>query len=316
MPKVSVIVPVYGVEAYIEKCATSLFEQTLDDIEFIFIDDCTPDNSMGVLENVLSRYPHRRSQVRIKKMETNSGQAAVRFHGINSATGEYIANCDSDDWVEPSMYEDLYKVASVRDADIVICDYFRSSNGQDISCKAYTPVDNKDDIYKGFFTQKFPWCVWNKLIKRDLFNKEFSFPKHTHGEDMAIILQLLYYVNKIEYIDKAYYHYRVASNTITHSEDISSVLNRFDAAVSNASLVERFYKDRIVNNTILNGIVHMKWTQRNKLISLIYKEDIYYDKWINTFPEINSKILSNPFISLKQKIKFVLAKYRIVSFSK
>ena len=81
MPKVSVIIPVYGVEKYIERCARSLFEQTLDDIEYLFIDDCTPDRSIEVLKSILEEYPNRKEQVIIHRMEQNSGQAAVRKWG-------------------------------------------------------------------------------------------------------------------------------------------------------------------------------------------------------------------------------------------
>ena len=105
MPKVSIIIPVYGVEKYIERCARSLFEQTLDDIEYLFIDDCTPDKSVEILKRVLEEYPHRKSQVVIHRMEQNSGQAKVREWGMQNATGEYVIHCDSDDWVDIHMYE-------------------------------------------------------------------------------------------------------------------------------------------------------------------------------------------------------------------
>ena len=105
MPKVSVIIPVYGVEKYIERCARSLFEQTLDDIEYLFIDDCTPDRSVEILKQVLDEYPHRKNQVIIHRMEKNSGQAAVRKWGMLNVAGEYVIHCDSDDWVDIYMYE-------------------------------------------------------------------------------------------------------------------------------------------------------------------------------------------------------------------
>ena len=97
MPKVTVIIPVYGVEKYISRCARSLFEQTLDDIEYIFVDDCTKDNSIGVLQEVLEQYPQRREQTRIVKLLVNSGQAAARKYGMQLATGDYIIHCDGDD---------------------------------------------------------------------------------------------------------------------------------------------------------------------------------------------------------------------------
>ena len=119
MTKVSVIIPVYGVEKYIARCAHSLFSQTMrEGIEFIFIDDCTPDRSIDILCEVLEQYPHRKAQTRIVKMPTNSGLPAVRRHGIQLAKGDYIIHCDSDDWVDIRMYETMYRKAMEENADI------------------------------------------------------------------------------------------------------------------------------------------------------------------------------------------------------
>ncbi len=115
MPKVSVIIPVYGVENSIERCARSLFEQTLDEMEYLFIDDCTKDRSIEVLKSVLKDYPKRKSQVTIHRMDNNSGQAKVREWGILNATGEYIIHCDSDDWVDKDIYRELYEKAKEND---------------------------------------------------------------------------------------------------------------------------------------------------------------------------------------------------------
>ena len=136
MPKVSVIIPIYSVEKYIEKCAHSLFKQTLDDIEYIFIDDCTPDHSIEIIKDVLEQYPHRKKQTRIVRMPMNSGIGAVRKHGIQLATGDYIIHCDSDDWVDVTMYENMYKKALEENLDIVFCDYYETDrfNHKKISC--------------------------------------------------------------------------------------------------------------------------------------------------------------------------------------
>ena len=124
--KVSVCIPVYGVEKYIERCARSLFEQTMrDGIEFIFVNDCTPDKSIEILEKVLAEYPHRKKQTQIINHEKNSGLVAARKTGLAHATGEYIIHCDSDDWVELNMYEKMYHAAKAADADMVYCDYVK-----------------------------------------------------------------------------------------------------------------------------------------------------------------------------------------------
>ena len=135
MPKVSVIIPVYGVENYIERCARSLFEQTLDDIEYLFIDDCTPDQSIKVLQQLLEEYPQRKHQVIIHRMEHNSGQAAVRKWGMQNATGEYVIHCDSDDWVDLDMYRAMYEKAKSDNSDFVVCDFIVTDGNNNESRK-------------------------------------------------------------------------------------------------------------------------------------------------------------------------------------
>ena len=122
--KVSVIIPIYNVSRFIERCACSLMQQTLNEVEYIFVNDATPDNSMELLRGVIARYPARAAQVKIVEHEHNKGLPAARNTGLAAATGEYIFHCDSDDFVEPEMLEHLYNAAKEKDADIVWCDWF------------------------------------------------------------------------------------------------------------------------------------------------------------------------------------------------
>ena len=122
-PKVSVIVAIYNSEKYIEECARSLFTQTLDEIEYIFVNDATPDNSICILKNVLKEYPNRQSYAKIINLETNGGIAHARQIGISQASGEYIIHADSDDWVDNDMYERLYVYAKETNSDIVGCNF-------------------------------------------------------------------------------------------------------------------------------------------------------------------------------------------------
>ena len=146
-PKVSVIIPVYGVEKYIEQCARSLFEQTMQEgIEFIFIDDCSPDRSIGILKEVLKEYPHREPQVKIIRHSENQGSGGTRRTGVENATGEYVIHCDSDDWVEPDMYETLYRKAAKEDADIVGCDYISECRKKRVILRQPCPSDNMQYI--------------------------------------------------------------------------------------------------------------------------------------------------------------------------
>ena len=117
-PKVTVVIPVYNVATYIEKCATSLFEQTLDSLEILFVDDCSPDHSVEIIKKTLKKYPERNSLTRIIRMPSNSGLAAVRRQGIIEATGQYIIHCDGDDWVDSDLYEIMYNKAVKDNADV------------------------------------------------------------------------------------------------------------------------------------------------------------------------------------------------------
>ena len=133
MPKVSIIVPVYGVEKYIERCACSLFEQTLDDLEFIFVDDSSPDDSIEKLQTLILKYPNRIPQVRIIRHDVNRGLPAARQTGIRVASGDYIIHCDSDDWIDLDLCETLYLKASENSSDVVIYNYKTTDGSNTLS---------------------------------------------------------------------------------------------------------------------------------------------------------------------------------------
>ena len=119
MPKVSVIIPVYGVEKYIERCARSLFEQTLDDIEYLFIDDCTPDKSIEILKSVMDGYPDRKEHVRIIRHDKNRGLGAARNTAVENCQTEFIMHVDSDDSIEKNTVEIIMGKQAEGDYDIV-----------------------------------------------------------------------------------------------------------------------------------------------------------------------------------------------------
>ena len=208
MPKVSVIIPVYGVEKYIERCARSLFEQTLDDIEFIFVNDCTPDNSISILETTLSEYPNRKHQVRIINQPRNMGAAQARKDGILAADGEYVIQCDSDDWVDPNMYFDMLKQAETTGADLVMCKKINMSDGKRNTTITDTIVDNKEQMMSLIISGKTSVSLCCRLVRKQLFlNKRFIFPPSHMKEDTVISAQLAYLSNKSTSVDGPYYYY-------------------------------------------------------------------------------------------------------------
>lgn len=165
---VSVIIPVYNVGKFIERCVRSLMEQTMDNVEYIFVDDASPDNSIQILQEVLADYPKRRDNVRILTHAENKGLPAARNTGLAVAQGKYIFHCDSDDFVEPDMLEQLYGKAIECDADIVWCDWYLTFENSERYMKqpAYgTPLE----ALKAMLSGAMKYNVWNKLIRRSLY---------------------------------------------------------------------------------------------------------------------------------------------------
>ena len=121
---VSIIIPVYNSEKFMERCVRSLFEQKYQDIEFIFVDDGSTDSSMGILNQLLDEYPSVKERVVILTHSENKGCAMARLEGMKRATGEYLIQVDSDDYVTPDYVEKLVTSAKKYGSDVVVCDYF------------------------------------------------------------------------------------------------------------------------------------------------------------------------------------------------
>lgn len=249
-PVVTIIIPVYNVEKFIDRCTRSLFSQELNNIEFIFIDDCSSDQSMNVLQCVIKEFHLRILEknwlIKIEKMPRNSGQAVVRKYGISMATGDYIIHCDSDDWIEHNMISEMWNLAHKNDLDVVVCDYDHYKK-QGIkrykclsSCEAKVFFDEVVSIFAS-------WSLCNKLFKRTLYtNNSILFPCEgmNVGEDMAVVIQLLFYCTKVGYIEKAFYHYIENEGSITNKKNVHGIINNYIQWVGNICLLQSFFKDK------------------------------------------------------------------------
>lgn len=242
MPKVSVVIPVYGVEKYIERCARSLFEQTLDDIEYIFVNDCTKDRSIDILNEVINDYPARKQQIRIVHHEKNKGLPFARQSGWQVATGEYVANCDSDDWVDLNLYEMMYKEAIEKNADIVVSDImFVREDVTDRICGLRDVNASKEDVIKDMMYMRILWCIWNKLFRRELLAQLEEFPQKYMAEYMAVTLPLYNMCDVIAYCQSACYFYNVRTDTASHQTLLEGVVRNYKDVVDNLAIVRRHY---------------------------------------------------------------------------
>lgn len=315
MPKVSVIVPVYRVEKYIERCVRSLFEQTLDDIEYLFIDDCTPDKSIDILNQVLEEYPYRKPQVIVHRMERNSGQAAVRKWGIQNATGEYLIHCDSDDWIDKGLYEKMYEKATKEHADVAVCDY-RETDGEVILREVKGCGSNDCEV---FFIrqllQKDSWSLWNKMFLRTVCCKNIEYPTENMGEDMVLTIQQMYNCKNVAYIQNYYYYYYINKDSISNKKDRSLHIVNFERLKSNTDMLIRFLENKKMpyKKWIINGL---HYNASITLLNVIHSEKKYRDMWRNAYPGTQWRYIVNPYMRFDRRFKCLLALIGIYPFKK
>lgn len=279
MPKVSVVVPVYNAEKYIERCARSLFEQTLDDIEYIFVNDCTPDNSMQVLDSILQDYPNRVNHVRIINHTVNTGQSGSRRDGMLVASGDYVIHCDADDWVDVEMYEEMYNAAIETGADSVTCDMVMEFGESYQILKYNNSYDDHRLMYDCIAPISVEYCsMCNRLISMrvfDLYSVQ-PFEGVNMWDDVGLSIRIRYYTRENVVINEPLYHYnRQNENSTTRRP----VLDRTREQLECARQLELFFKTQNVYDQYRHFVV---------LVKLVAKLDLLdYDGylWKNVFPE-------------------------------
>lgn len=287
--KVSVIVPFFNVAYYVERCVRSLLEQTLQDVEFIFIDDASTDSSRVIVEKVVAQYDRK---VRIVTHTHNKGLPSARNTGLSYAVGEYILHCDSDDWLEPTMLQDMYKAAITKDSDYVYCDFyidFEYSRRYIATLDYQTP---EQMLKEGLLSGAMKYNVWNKLVKRSLYEADNSirFPDgHPMGEDMTMIL-LCTHAHNVTRVPKALYHYmKTNGNAYTRTQS----KRHFDDIHYNAERTIS-YLNTLYDPELKKYIMFFKLSIKlPMLFSGSYKQFCLWKQW---YPETGPYIKQNTFL--------------------
>lgn len=231
MVKISVVVPVYNVGVYLEKCLDSLLAQTLDDIEILCINDGSTDNSLEILQ----KYAQKDERIKIFDKE-NEGQGVGRNIGIKNATGEFIAFVDPDDWVELDMYEKMYTQAKNLDSQVVFCDYkkvqewdgkvttphiFRKAVSLTKSKPIKVPVGQnikKPVLYNSFLVA--PSYVWNGIYDASLVKENaIRFADFRCYEDVMFLVRTIVLAQNISYINIPLYNYRIRKTSTLRSNE-------------------------------------------------------------------------------------------------
>ena len=240
MIKVSIIVPVYNVEKYLERCLNSLVKQTLKDIEIIVVNDESPDNSQKIIDKYVKKYKKIKSY--IKK---NGGISDARNFGLKYATGEYITFIDSDDYVDVTMMEKLYNKAKEKNYDLVECNLTMVYDDERIIKKVCPALDfdvDTEEKKKSYMLNMYT-SVWNKLYKRELFDYNVKFKKGVWFEDVEFLYKLMPFVETIGFVNECLHFYVQREGSITRTFD-----KRLLCYVDNWNGIIEFYKKNNIYN--------------------------------------------------------------------
>ena len=218
LPLVSILVPIYGVEKYIERCANSLFNQSYPNCEFIFVNDCTQDNSIAILRKTIEKCFYLRQKVRIIHHEFNRGLGAARLTGLVNSIGDLVTFVDADDWVEPDYVEELVAAMTQHDADLVI------SSMEGISQDKV--ILNAREHLKQRMCRRVSCRIWGNLMKRSLMVEHDIWPIEgiDHAEDYHVMCKYVSECKRIVAMRKLTYHYTIDNDSsYTQNYTVNSI---------------------------------------------------------------------------------------------
>ena len=312
-PKVSILVPVYNVSRFIEKCAHSLFEQTFKDIEFIFANDCTPDDSIELLKKVIENYPNRKTQIQIIQNSHNLGLGGTRIPLLKAAKGEYIMWVDSDDFISENAVELLYIAAIKTNAEVVTTNCYYLYKGKDnIEILSQNLPSNPTAYIEALAFRKARASVWNTLSLRSIWlehNLQMG-DKFNIGEDYYTTVCLLYFTKKFVVINDPIYYYNLTNINAYSSghkteKNIQSLILLFDS-------LQDFF---IQQNDFERFKSFLEKARMMELSSfLLHSSSELRRKYVEVFPDA-SKTIDYNILPFNQLQKLILQKVYTKQFT-
>ena len=280
---ISVIIPVYNVEHYVERCIVSIINQTYtEDVECIIINDCTQDRSMEIVEKLVEQYSGP-IQFRLLHHEYNRGIAAVRNTGLNAANGHYIIYIDSDDYCEPDMLEKMYAKAIEEDADIVVTDFWMEFHDKQVYQKDNKVSSEIISRLQELLLNKVSSMLWNKLVRRKIYVDNFiqSVEGINNGEDYLLMHYLYYYADRIVYLPFAFVHYvKYNVSACTYSLSLTSLYN----IIEGENRLVEFYIEKRIDKCLINELIARRI--RNRMVLLAHSEGRLQEEWNNCYSDI------------------------------
>ena len=282
---ISVIVPVYNVEKYLERCIDSILRQTYSDLEILLIDDGSSDNSGKICDKYVKK--DNRIKVIHKK---NGGISDVRNVGIENAKGDYIGFVDSDDYIADDMFETLYKLSNENNADISIVSFYEMYNGKLIGVrddKTLTKMNKQEALKELLIDTNIQSYMWNKLFKKELFDN-LRFPLGKNFEDIATVLLIFERANKVVLLQDPKYYYLRRDDSIVGHRTNKTYLDYLEVVYDKYLYLKDKYPKIEVYNAY-NYVINMIWVYT--IICAFDLDDVFnnYDRDYNLLVEIMKK---------------------------
>ena len=309
--RVSILVPIYNVEPYIERCVRSLLGQTYDDIEYIFVDDCSPDKSTEILWKVAEEYPERKAHIHVYRNDHNRGLAYCRNQAVDLSTSEFVTIVDSDDWIEDNTIELMVKKQKETDADIVNVNGYWESSEAGISRKGQSePTFSSAHERRLYYASVIPstiQVIWKRLIRKSLFtqNNIRAIEGCNYSEDIHLSTVLNFCAERVANVDDYLYHHD-KSNKESYTTKIRK--NGFSPSVfheqlTNYMAIALFIKEKNTQYyiAVIQSIEKYLLTRIRR--SMINNSREVYDegvKWLRIIRSIRPKV---PSISKKHTVK-------------
>lgn len=298
MPKISVIIPVYNTEKYLEKCLDSIINQTYQDFEIVIINDGSIDNSQNIIEKYLDKYQNKIKCIN----KENGGLSSARNYGIEVARGDYIIFVDSDDYIKKDLFEQLLPYIQ-KDIDLVKYKLIKVSEEykelERVDGPSFDEVTGEEGFNKLVFNDVLlePACLY--LYKRDIFIKNnLRFLENTYHEDFGLVPIILLYTNSIVSINFYGYYYLQANNSITRNEDYTKTIKRANdllihydnmkKAIENLNIKQKTKENMYLyyTNAIFDNLKKLQKKEKKKYVQQIHKR-----KLLNNIKIINLKRL-------------------------
>lgn len=305
--KISIIVPIYNVEKYLEKCINSILSQTYKNIEVLLIDDCSTDKS-GQIAEQFAKIDNRCKYI---KREKNGGPAAARNLGIKVSTGEYLAFIDSDDWCSQFFAEHMLKLATEEDYDIVVCDYIMVTEKAEKVAESLHGINNNSSLEEKIAYIRNHACT--KIFKKDFWLQQgLMFPENIkRGDDMAVVIPLLTRTEKIGVINEQLYYYLQRENSMSNSKPTKIDLKFYDDAFE---LMCKNKNEKYALEIEYHGILEMIYGKTMLMIKHKYSNK-EIKKHLNEFkakyPNWNKNKYMKNMIPLK-KLFVKIASYKLI----